>query len=127
MKISHKRKVQLKLQKHIKCSVIGAKQVTTKVIIDTGVKSVKPAVATQIKAEPAAKVVAKVSLTPKQQQVFDIIQKNKDGINPKGIGLEAGQEESKAAAWATGALKKLAEEGLVQRIQNGNKVSYKVA
>ncbi|GAL05210.1 hypothetical protein JCM19237_3593 [Photobacterium aphoticum] len=44
----------------------------------------------------------------------------------KGIGLEAGQEDAKAASWATGALKKLVEENLVERIQlAGNKVLYK--
>ncbi|MGF1888827.1 MarR family transcriptional regulator, partial [Photobacterium profundum] len=42
--------------------------------------------------------------------------------------LQAGQEDAKAASWATGALKKLAEEGLVERIQlAGNKVLYKAA
>ncbi len=58
--------------------------------------------------------------------MLDIVAKNADGINPKGIGLEAGQEEAKAASWATGALKKLLEEGLVAKEQlAGNKVIYK--
>ncbi|MES1010525.1 MarR family transcriptional regulator, partial [Vibrio cholerae] len=40
--------------------------------------------------------------------------------------LAAGQEESKAASWATGALKKLLEVELVAReSQAGNKVIYK--
>ncbi|WP_438879559.1 hypothetical protein, partial [Bacillus cereus group sp. Bce015] len=65
-------------------------------------------------------------LTPKQQQVFDIVVANTEGINPKGIGLAAGQEESKAASWATGALKKLLEVELITReSQAGNKVIYK--
>lgn len=52
--------------------------------------------------------------------------KNCEGINPKGIGLEAGQEDAKAASWATGALKKLLEENLVVKEQlTGNKVIYK--
>ncbi|MEF1207618.1 MarR family transcriptional regulator, partial [Photobacterium damselae] len=75
-----------------------------------------------------SEVVTSVNLTPKQQQVLDIVKANTDGINPKGIGLEAGQEDSKAASWATGALKKLVEENLVERIQlSGNKVLYKAA
>ncbi len=58
--------------------------------------------------------------------MLDIVVKNAEGLNPKGIGLEAGQEDAKAASWATGALKKLTEEGLVERIQlAGNKVLYK--
>ncbi|GAM63689.1 hypothetical protein JCM19232_2669 [Vibrio ishigakensis] len=44
----------------------------------------------------------------------------------KGIGLEAGQEDAKAASWATGALKKLVELELVAREQiASNKVLYK--
>ncbi len=62
----------------------------------------------------AAKTVD-VALTPKQQQVLDIVVANAEGINPKGIGLAAGQEDAKAASWATGALKKLLEENLVQK------------
>jgi hypothetical protein len=59
--------------------------------------------------------------------VFDIVIANPDGINPKGIGLEAGQEDAKAAAWATGALKKLVEQELVVRNQQaGNKVIYTI-
>lgn len=125
MKISHKRKVQLKLQKHIK----AAKAAVKKEVQLKAPKAVKPAVETKVKAAPKAeaapKVVAEVALTPKQQQVLDIVRQNAEGINPKGIGLAAGQEESKAASWATAALKKLAEEGVVERIQQGSKVLYK--
>lgn len=125
MKISHKRKVQLKLQKHIKV----AKAAVKKEVQLKAPKAVKPAVETKIKAAPKAeaapKVVAEVALTPKQQQVLGIVRQNAEGINPKGIGLAAGQEESKAASWATAALKKLAEEGVVERIQQGSKVLYK--
>ncbi|OAN18201.1 hypothetical protein A3K86_04700 [Photobacterium jeanii] len=133
MRISHKRKVQLKLQKRVLANVAVAKTAVKK---DT-VK--KAPTAETVKAAPAAKAVeakepakaapaVKVSLTPKQQQVLDIVISNAEGINPKGIGLQAGQEDAKAASWATGALKKLAEEGLVERIQlAGNKVLYKVA
>ncbi|MEZ8387248.1 MarR family transcriptional regulator, partial [Vibrio splendidus] len=77
------------------------------------------------KAVAATKEVA-VALTPKQQQVLDIVVSNAEGINPKGIGLAAGQEDAKAASWATGALKKLLEENLVAKEQlAGNKVIYK--
>lgn len=129
MRISHKRKVQLKLQKRLKGLVVEAKPAAVKAVTK------KAPTAETVKAAPAAKpvvetqkpaMVATVSLTPKQQQVLDIVMKNAEGINPKGIGLEAGQEDTKAASWATGALKKLAEDGLVERIQlAGNKVLYK--
>ncbi|PSW21179.1 MarR family transcriptional regulator [Photobacterium sanctipauli] len=133
MRISHKRKVQLKLQKRLKGLVVEAKPAAAKPAVK------KAPTAETVKAAPAAKpvveeqkpveaapVAAQVSLTPKQQQVLDIVVKNAEGINPKGIGLQAGQEDAKAASWATGALKKLAEEGLVERIQlAGNKVLYK--
>ncbi|OXX41776.1 hypothetical protein B9J93_19380, partial [Vibrio sp. V17_P4S1T151] len=67
-----------------------------------------------------------VALTPKQQQVLDIVANHAEGMNPKSIGLSAGQEDAKAAAWATGALKKLVEENLVVKEQlAGNKVIYK--
>lgn len=122
MKISHKRKVQLKLQKHIKAgksaAVVEKKDVPVK-----ATNTAKPAVE-QKKTEAAPKAVS-VSLTPKQQQILDIVRQNADGINPKAIGLAAGQEEAKAASWATGALKKLSEEGIVERVQTGNKVLYK--
>ncbi|CZF82092.1 hypothetical protein [Grimontia marina] len=123
MKISHKRKVQLKLQKHIKAAKSASAVVAKKEAPVRAFKAEKPVV--EQKPEAPAKVVAEVSLTPKQQQVLDIVRQNAEGINPKGIGLAAGQEESKAASWATGALKKLAEEGAVERIQSGNKVLYK--
>lgn len=73
-------------------------------------------------------VNTEISLTPKQQQVLDIVAANAEGINPKSIGLAAGQEDAKAASWATGALKKLLEDNLVQKEQlAGNKVIYKLA
>ncbi|RJX68379.1 MarR family transcriptional regulator [Vibrio sinensis] len=122
MRLAHKRKVQAKLQKRIKATVAN--------IVAT--KTVKPAVEIKVAVAPAAeKVVASVkktesALTPKQQQVLDIVANNAEGINPKGIGLAAGQEEAKAASWATGALKKLLDESLVVKEQlAGNKVIYK--
>ncbi|MDX1301895.1 MarR family transcriptional regulator [Photobacterium sp.] len=135
MRISHKRKVQLKLQKRVQASVAVAKPAAKKDAVK------KAPTAETVKAAPAAKSVeeqkpvevaapaaVQVALTPKQQQVLDIVVKNQDGLNPKGIGLQAGQEDAKAASWATGALKKLTEEGLVERIQlAGNKVLYKAA
>ncbi|NVD06817.1 MarR family transcriptional regulator [Vibrio sp. JPW-9-11-11] len=122
MRLAHKRKVQLKLQKRIKATVANVE----------ATQKAKPAVEKKIATKPAAeKVVAAVkstniALTPKQQQVLDIVAKQADGINPKGIGLAAGQEDAKAASWATGALKKLLEENLVVKEQlAGNKVIYK--
>ncbi|WP_188008103.1 MarR family transcriptional regulator [Photobacterium damselae] len=134
MRISHKRKVQLKLQKRIQATVVVADTVSVKEAPKADVKKAAPAAKTVEKKDSAkvevakSEVVTPVNLTPKQQQVLDIVKANTDGINPKGIGLEAGQEDSKAASWATGALKKLVEENLVERIQlSGNKVLYKAA
>ncbi|WP_087018776.1 MarR family transcriptional regulator [Thaumasiovibrio subtropicus] len=131
MRISHKRKVQLKLNKKLKLTDAAARPVRAAVKAEkpapkaeAAVKAAEPVV----EAAPKAKAATSVALTPKQQQVLDIVHANAEGINPKGIGLAAGQEDAKAASWATGALKKLAEEGLVERIQlAGNKVLYKAA
>ena len=118
MRLAHKRKVQMKLQKRIKATVanVAAAPKAEKPVAEKAVAEKKVA---------AAKTV-EVALTPKQQQVLDIVVANAEGITPKGIGLAAGQEEAKAASWATGALKKLLEENLVQKEQlAGNKVIYK--
>ncbi|MGF1888324.1 MarR family transcriptional regulator, partial [Photobacterium profundum] len=101
MRISHKRKVQLKLQKRIKATVAVAKPTAEKVVV----KKAPTAETVKAAAAPASKVVeeqkpveatapaaAQVSLTPKQQQVLDIVVSNPEGLNPKGIGLQAGQE-----------------------------------
>lgn len=128
MRLAHKRKVQAKLQKRIKAAVAKveatpktAKPVAEKVVAEKTVAA-KPAVEKTV----AAPKTVSVSLTPKQQQVLDIVASNADGINPKGIGLAAGQEDAKAGSWATGALKKLLEENLVAKEQlAGNKVVYK--
>ncbi|ENQ8064309.1 MarR family transcriptional regulator [Vibrio parahaemolyticus] len=127
MRLAHKRKVQMKLQKRIKATVanLAAAPKTAKPVAEKA--AVKPVVEKAVaeKKVAAAKTVD-VALTPKQQQVLDIVVANAEGINPKGIGLAAGQEEAKAASWATGALKKLLEENLVQKEQlAGNKVIYK--
>ncbi len=132
MRLAHKRKVQMKLQKYIKVTVASgvvvkkaAKPVAEKVVSPVVTEK---AVAQKVVAEKKVAVAKNVdvALTPKQQQVLDIVKANPEGINPKGIGLAAGQEEAKAASWATGALKKLLEENLVQREQlAGNKVIYK--
>ncbi|EGQ8960004.1 MarR family transcriptional regulator [Vibrio parahaemolyticus] len=127
MRLAHKRKVQMKLQKRIKATVanLAAAPKTAKPVAEKA--EVKPVVEKAVaeKKVAAAKTVD-VALTPKQQQVLDIVVANAEGINPKGIGLAAGQEDAKAASWATGALKKLLEENLVQKEQlAGNKVIYK--
>jgi hypothetical protein len=127
MKIAHKRKVQSKLHKRIKAT-------TPKTEVKKAVKPAKVAkpVEKKVEAVVAAPTVAAVAtdiaLTPKQKAVFDIVCQNPEGINSKEIGVAAGQEEAKAAAWATGGLKKLVEENLVVREQlAGNKVMYKAA
>lgn len=129
MRLAHKRKVQAKLQKRVKATVANlssatktAKPAAEKKVVEK--KVAKPAVEKVVAQAAAIKV--DVELTPKQQQVLDIVAKNSEGINPKSIGLEAGQEDAKAASWATGALKKLLEENLVVKEQlAGNKVIYK--
>lgn len=126
MRLAHKRKVQAKLQKRIIAMVANmtsapkkAKPVVVNPVVEK--KTVQPS------SEPVSPMTrAEIVLTPKQQQVFDIVVANSEGINPKGIGLAAGQEESKAASWPTGALKKLLDVELVAReSQAGNKVIYK--
>lgn len=133
MRLAHKRNVQLKLKKTVKA---------TKASVEKTLKMVKPkaekaitktkTVAAKVEkvataaVEAAVEASQEVKLTPKQQQVFDIVAVNSDGISPKNIGLEAGQEDSKAAAWATGGLKKLVEENLVVKEISGNKVTYKL-
>ncbi|HHP0460778.1 TPA: MarR family transcriptional regulator [Vibrio harveyi] len=132
MRLAHKRKVQMKLQKRIKATVanvVAAPKAAKPVVENAAAPSVaKKSVAEKAVAEKkvAAAKTVEVALTPKQQQVLDIVVANAEGINPKGIGLAAGQEDTKAASWATGALKKLLEENLVQKEQlAGNKVIYK--
>ncbi|HFQ5021344.1 TPA: MarR family transcriptional regulator [Vibrio vulnificus] len=132
MRLAHKRKVQMKLQKRIKAAVANlaaasntVKPAAEKTAISKSVAE-KKVVATKVAASSA--VNTEISLTPKQQQVLDIVAANAEGINPKSIGLAAGQEDAKAASWATGALKKLLEDNLVQKEQlAGNKVIYKLA
>lgn len=132
MRLAHKRKVQMKLQKRIKAAVANlaaasntVKPAAEKTVISKSVAE-KKVVATKVAASSA--VNTEISLTPKQQQVLDIVAANAEGINPKSIGLAAGQEDTKAASWATGALKKLLEDNLVQKEQLvGNKVIYKLA
>ncbi|EKM33964.1 hypothetical protein VCHENC02_0648, partial [Vibrio harveyi] len=118
----------MKLQKRIKATVanvVAAPKAAKPVVEKAAAPSVaKKAVAEKAVAEKkvAAAKTVEVALTPKQQQVLDIVVANAEGINPKGIGLAAGQEDTKAASWATGALKKLLEENLVQKEQlAGNK------
>lgn len=131
MRLAHKRKVQMKLQKRIKATVanLAAAPKAAKPVVEKAAKPVaEQAVVEKAVAEKkvAAVKTVEVALTPKQQQVLDIVVANAEGINPKGIGLAAGQEDTKAASWATGALKKLLEENLVQKEQlAGNKVIYK--
>ncbi|WP_413284544.1 MarR family transcriptional regulator [Vibrio sp. MA40-2] len=123
MRLAHKRKVQMKLQKQLKTTVITTAN-TIKGTLNSATVVVEPTLA-EVNSTVSDRAKS-VSLTPKQQQVLDIVVKQSQGINSKSIGLEAGQEEAKAASWAAGALKKLLEENLVEKIQlSGNKVQYK--
>ncbi|OEF29195.1 hypothetical protein [Vibrio rumoiensis] len=134
MRLAHKRNVQLKLKKTIKATKVTAEKTVKKVKPKAEKAAVKvKTVAAKVDKVASAAVEAAVEasqdvkLTPKQQQVLDIVAANSDGISPKNIGLEAGQEDAKAAAWATGGLKKLVEENLVIKEAVGNKVTYKLA
>ncbi len=82
MKLSHKRKVKLKLNKSRSTLVMTA--VTAKKPVAKTVA--KPVVEKPVaqKAEPAQSkdaVTSDVALTPKQQQVLDILRANPEGIN----------------------------------------------
>ena len=132
MKIAHKRKVQSKLHKRIKATAPKTAPTTEAKKAAKPAKVAKPVekkVEAVVSVAPkAAAVATDIALTPKQQTVFDIVCQNPEGINSKEIGVAAGQEAAKAAAWATGGLKKLVEESLVVREQlAGNKVIYKAA
>ncbi|WP_413516635.1 MarR family transcriptional regulator [Photobacterium phosphoreum] len=124
MRISHKRNIQRKLHKQKPLLTNTTSAVNNTLKIETVIETAE--IVDVVASKPIVASKSVVALTPKQQQVLDIVVNHTDGLNPKGIGLEAGQEEAKAAAWATGALKKLTEERLVERIQlEGNKVLYK--
>ncbi|EII3001488.1 hypothetical protein LG784_001364 [Vibrio cholerae] len=131
MRLAHKRKVQAKLQKRIKAIV--ANLATVKATVKSSTSVQQPAQSVHSKAlsahqsEQAAMPTVTCQLTPKQQQVLEIVRGAVEGINPKAIGLQAGQEEAKASAWAAGALKKLLDEKLVEKNQVGNKVTYTLA
>lgn len=75
MRLAHKRKVQMKLQKRIKATVAN---------VAAAPKAAKP-VAEKAVAEKkvAAAKTVEVALTPKQQQVLDIVVANAEGINLK--------------------------------------------
>ncbi|WNJ95243.1 MarR family transcriptional regulator [Vibrio ruber] len=119
MRLAHKRNVQNKLQKRMKAFVVNQ---TLKQSSETKMQ------ASVSSGQPKVAKIVNENLTPKQAQVLEIVAQHADGINPKSIGLEAGQEEAKAASWATGALKKLLEDNLVEKVQlTGNKVLYKRA
>jgi hypothetical protein len=117
MRLAHKRRV---LQKLKKIQVTGEKRnVATKQPKASDKKEEKQAVKVE-----SPSIVDAPALTPKQQQVLDIISQHADAISPKDVGLKAGQEDAKAAAWATGGIKKLVELNLVEKLAlAGNKVA----
>lgn len=120
MRLAHKRKVQFKLKKRVQPTLV----VTSNAQQQVEKKPTKKVVE-EVKENPVV-TANSVTLTPKQQQVLDIVRGQSDGANTKSIGMEAGQDEAKAASWATGALKKLVDENLVQKVPvEGNKVIYK--
>ncbi|WP_153447022.1 MarR family transcriptional regulator [Vibrio algicola] len=135
MRLAHKRNVQRKLKKTFKATKVATEKtvVAVKPKAEKAVAKVKTVAAKVEKVATAAidaavEATQDVKLTPKQQSVLDIVAANAPGISPKNIGLAAGQEDAKAAAWATGGLKKLLEENLVVKEQaEGNKVIYKLA
>ncbi|EGS58751.1 TPA: hypothetical protein ACGGCQ_000672 [Vibrio cholerae] len=124
MRLAHKRKVQAKLQKRIKAIVANLATVKSSTTVQQPAQSVHSKALSAHQSEQAATPTVTCQLTPKQQQVLEIVSGAVEGINPKAIGLLAGQEEAKASAWAAGALKKLLDEKLVEKNQVGNKVTY---
>lgn len=127
MRLAHKRKVQAKLQKRIKAIVANLATVKSSTSVQQPAQSVHSKALSAHQSEQAATPTVTCQLTPKQQQVLEIVRSAVEGINPKAIGLQAGQEEAKASAWAAGALKKLLDEKLVEKNQVGNKVTYTLA
>ncbi|WP_462056474.1 hypothetical protein [Vibrio cholerae] len=127
MRLAHKRKVQAKLQKRIKAIVANLATVKSSTSVQQPAQSVHSKAPSAHQSEQAATPTVTCQLTPKQQQVLEIVRGAVEGINPKAIGLQAGQEEAKASAWAAGALKKLLDEKLVEKNQVGNKVTYTLA
>ncbi|WP_462053325.1 hypothetical protein [Vibrio cholerae] len=127
MRLAHKRKVQAKLQKRIKAIVANLATVKSSTSVQQPAQSVHSKALSAHQSEQAATPTVTCQLTPKQQQVLEIVRGAVEGINPKAIGLLAGQEEAKASAWAAGALKKLLDEKLVEKNQVGNKVTYTLA
>ncbi|MBO1384731.1 hypothetical protein EEJ34_01030 [Vibrio cholerae] len=127
MRLAHKRKVQAKLQKRIKAIVANLATVKSSTSVQQPAQSVHSKALSAHQSEQAATPTVTCQLTPKQQQVLEIVRGAVEGINPKAIGLQAGQEEAKASAWAAGALKKLLDEKLVEKNQVGNKVTYTLA
>ncbi len=127
MRLAHKRKVQAKLQKRIKAIVANLATVKSSTSVQQPAQSVHSKALSAHQSEQAAMPTVACQLTPKQQQVLEIVRGAVEGINPKAIGLLAGQEEAKASAWAAGALKKLLDEKLVEKNQVGNKVTYTLA
>ncbi len=126
MRLAHKRKVKKKFQKQISkwmANALSQPQTVKEKMQSEPIQQV----ATDVVSPVTVKHQCDIKLTPKQQQVLDILYKQTEGINSKNVGLLAGQEESKAASWAMGGLKKLLDEGLVEKqLLAGNKVIYKV-
>lgn len=122
MRLAHKRNVQLKLNKKMKA-------VRANIALNTEKKVKKAVASSQVtKVIAASQDKLSLNLTPKQQEIYDILMANDAGLSPKNIGLKAGQEDAKAAAWATGGLRKMLADNLVIKEQlAGNKVSYKIA
>ncbi|GAL33898.1 hypothetical protein JCM19240_806 [Vibrio maritimus] len=87
MRLAHKRKVQAKLQKRIKAVVANTAAAT---------KTAKPVVAKAPVVETAtATKKVDVALTPKQQQVLDIVANNAEGINRKVSALKQAKKMQK--------------------------------
>lgn len=77
MRLAHKRNVQNKLRKFVKAAPASARP-TKEVAVE--IKEVKTETVVENKVE--------IALTPKQQQVLDIVVKNAEGINRKASALK---------------------------------------
>lgn len=104
MRLSHKRNVQAKLQKRIQAAVANlataprkAKPVASKATVSALVaeKKVAASEVAEVKNVAVSAVKSNLTLTPKQQQVLDIVTANVDGINPKVLVSPQGKTKQK--------------------------------
>ncbi len=106
MRISHKRNIQRKLHKQ-------KPLLTNTVSAAKNVQKVETAIETAVVAEvvvaskPVVASKSAATLTPKQQQVLDIIVKHTDGLNPKGYWSTSWPRRCKSSILGYWCVKKI--------------------